>query len=410
MNQGEEWGTIDVRQHNLRTLLRHVHRHGPTTRAELGRMTGLTRSAVADLVAELVARDLVLETPVPAESTRRGRPGLVVAPRNDSARVLAISIRAEILHTAWVGLGGTVEHMTTVRHESVPDDPGPSLNQLAKLVASQMDVAATGPLAVGVAVPGLVQAAEGVVALAPRLGWQDVPLAEELRRRIGLTVPVVIGNDSNLAALAEHVRGAGRGHDNMIYLEAGLGVGGGIIVNGQLLQGGPRGYAGEVGHMVIGDSTTSCYCGGHGCWQTQVGGDALLRRAGLVFTDSRDRRTALDEMVARVDSGDPAALATLAELVPSMGAGIATLLAIFDPDETILEGLFAVVLRHFGESLRAAIDEGGPTLAAIPANLVPGQLGDNARLMGAAEGAIDAFLNQLVPYVERIRVPDPVAR
>ena len=80
MGAGSGRDAVSVRQHNLRTLLRHVHQHGPTTRAELGRITGLTRSAVGDLVAELVARDLVLESPVAAESTRRGRPSLVVAP------------------------------------------------------------------------------------------------------------------------------------------------------------------------------------------------------------------------------------------------------------------------------------------------------------------------------------------
>ena len=408
MGAGSGRDAVSVRSHNLRTLLRHVHRHGPTTRAELGRITGLARSAVGDLVAELVARDLVLESPVAAESSRRGRPGLVVAPRDDSARVLAISIRAETLRTAWVGLGGTVEHVTEVRREYVPDDPGPSLNQLAELVARQVDAAAIGPLAVGLAVPGLVQAADGVVALAPRLGWRDLPLAKELRRRTGVTVPVVTGNDSNWAALAEQVRGAGRGHDNMIYLEAGLNVGGGIIVNGQLLQGGP--YAGEIGHMVIGDSTTPCYCGGHGCWQTQVGGDALLRRAGIAVVDLTDRSAVLTGLLARADRGDPEAIAALAELVPPMGAGIATLLSIFDPEQIILEGLFATVLRHCEELLCAAIDEYRPALAAVPAKLVVAQLGDSAPLLGAAEGAIAAFLSQLDPYVERVRVADSVAR
>ncbi len=407
MGTGSGRDAVSLRSHNLRTLLRHVHRHGSTTRAELGRISGLTRSAVGDLVAELVVRDLVLEWPAAAESSRRGRPGLVVAPR-DSARVLAISIRAETLRTAWVGLGGTVGHVTEVRHERVPDDPGPSLNQLAELVARQVDAAATGPLAVGLAVPGLVQAADGVVALEPRLGWRDLPLVEELRRRTGVTVPVVIGNDSNWAALAEHVRGAGCGHDNMIYLEAGLSVGGGIIVNGQLLQSG---YAGEVGHMVIGDSTTPCYCGGHGCWQTQVGGDALLRRAGIAVVDLTDRRAVLTGLLARADRGDPETVAALAELVPPMGAGIATLLSIFDPEQIILDGLFATVLRHCGEQLRAAIDEyAGPLWPLFPAKLVVAQLGDSAPLLGAAEGAIAAFLSQLDPYVERFRVADSVAR
>lgn len=162
--------------------------------------------------------------------------------------------------------------------------------------------------------------------------------------------------------------------------------------------------------MMIGDSTTPCYCGGHGCWQTQVGGDALLRRAGIAVGDLTDRRAVLTGLLARADRGDPEAVAALAELVPPMGAGIATLLSIFDPEQTILEGLFATVLRHCGEPLRAAIDECRPALAAVPPELVVAQLGDSAPLLGAAEGAIAAFLSQLGPYVERIRVAESVAR
>ncbi len=118
----------------------------------------------------------------------------------------------------------------------------------------------------------------------------------------------------------------------------------------------------------------------------------------------------LGALVARADNGDPDARAAIMELVAPMGAGIATLLSIFDAEQTILEGLFATVLRNFSVELHAAIDECRPARTGGPALLVPAQLGNSATLLGAAEGAIAAFLSQLDPYVERVRVADSVSR
>jgi predicted NBD/HSP70 family sugar kinase len=392
MSVGTGRDTVGVRRHNLRTVLRHVHLTGASTRVELGRVTGLTRSAVGDLVAELIARELVTESDPEASGGRRGRPSLLVAPRDDRARVLAVNIRADSLRTAFVGLGGTVSEVREVPHHHVPDDPGAGLDQLAGLVRAQLDTLAAPPLAVGVSVPGLVRATDGSVALAPLLGWRDLPLAEELRRRVDVEVPLVTANESNLSALAEHLRGAGRDHDHMIYLHAELGVGGGFIVDGRLLLGGHPGYGGEVGHMVVDPGGQPCYCGGHGCWETQVAADAVLRHAGITAEGAAGRRTALAELLARADDHEPQAQAALAALVAPLGAGIATLLSLFNPERIILGGLFAHLLQHFEPALRDAVEYHRPTLSNRSVDIVPAQLGRQAPLVGAAEAAIDAFL------------------
>ena len=406
MSQGTGRDAVGIRGHNLRTLLEYVHRFGPTTRAQLGEITGLTRSAVGDLVAELSAREFVLESVVDGHAGR-GRPSLLVAP-DDRSKVLAISIRAETLRAAWVGLGGGVGAVTEVHHEYVPDDAGPSMDQLADLVRAQLAASDTTPLAIGLAVPGLVRVADGVVALAPRLGWRDLSLTNELRKRVDLEVPLVTGNDSNLAALAEHLRGAGREQGDMIYIEAGLGVGGGIIYDDRPMPAASAAGS-EIGHMVTELNGAPCYCGGYGCWQTQVGGEALLQHAGIAASDARGRRAALTELLDRADQSDPRAVAALAALVPAIAGGIATLLAVFGPDQIILDGVFASVLRHCEQDLRAAIVEHRPVLSTDEVKLVGAELGVLAPLLGAAETAIQAFLNDLVPYAERIRVPKPVA-
>ncbi|MHA6630956.1 ROK family transcriptional regulator [Pseudonocardia sichuanensis] len=392
MGVGTGRDTISVRRHNLRTVLRHLHLSGPSTRVELGRVTGLTRSAVGDLVAELIARELVRESDSEASGGRRGRPSLLVAPRDDRARVLAVNIRADTLRAALVSLGGTVSEVGEVPHDHVPRDPGAGLDQLANLVRDRLDALAAPPLAVGISVPGLVRATDGSVALAPLLGWRDLPLVAELRRRVDVDVPVVTANESNLSALAEHLRGAGRNHDHMIYLHAELGVGGGFVVDGKLLLGGHPGYGGEVGHMVVDPGGLPCHCGGHGCWETQVGADAVLRHAGITVEGASGRRTALAELLARADDHDPQAQAALAALVRPLGAGIATLISLFNPERIILSGLFAHLLRHFEPELRDAVEYHRPALSNRSTDVVPAQLGGAAPLLGAAEAAIDAFL------------------
>jgi predicted NBD/HSP70 family sugar kinase len=396
VTSGSGRDTVSVRRHNLRTVLRYLHVNGPTTRTQLGKITGLTRSAVGDLVAELAAGELVSESDVVTEFARsRGRPSLLVAPRAEAARVLAVVIRDDTLRAAWVGLGGSVGKVVEVPHDYVPGDPEPSLDQLTAVLRGQLRDSARPPLAIGVAVPGLVRATDGAVALAPRLGWRDLPLADELRRRIGVDPPIVTGNDTNLIALAEHLRGAGREHEHMIYLGSELGVGGGIIVDGRLLQGGHPGYAGEVGHMVIGDAALPCYCGGHGCWETQVAADAVFRHAGMTVTGAHAREAALADLLARSEQGDTEARDALTAVLPAFAAGVATLLSLFNPGRVILGGVFAHLLQHAEPDLRAAIAHRRPVLSNGPVDLVPAELGVQGPLLGAAEAAVDAFLTGL---------------
>jgi predicted NBD/HSP70 family sugar kinase len=393
VTSGSGRDTVSVRRHNLSTVLRHLHVNGPTTRTQLGKITGLTRSAVGDLVAELSARELVSESDVIAEFGRtRGRPSLLVAARADLARVLAIVIGDDTMQAAWVGLGGSVGAVAEVPHDYVPGDPEPSLDQLTALLRGQLRDSGHPPLAIGIAVPGLVRATDGAVALAPRLGWRELPLADELRRRIDVDAPLVTGNDSNFTALAEHLRGAGREHDHMIYLGCGLGVGGGIIVDGRLLQGGHPGYAGEVGHMVIGDGALPCYCGGHGCWETQVAADAVFRHAGVTVTGAHARKSALADLLTRSARNDTAARDALTAVLPAFAAGVATLLSLFNPGRVILGGVFAHLLQHAESDLRTAIAYRRPVLSNGPVDLVPAELGVQGSLRGAAEAAVDAFL------------------
>ncbi|MDR7302873.1 ROK family protein [Haloactinomyces albus] len=380
-----------LRRHNLRTLLRHLHLQGPTSRAELGEVTGLTRSAIADLVGELTTRGLVLEEGAGQPHTQRGRPPLIVSPRDESAYVLAVVVDVDTIGIGRVGLGGTILEEAETQHEHVSGDPTRSLDQLTGLVQEWLESTETSPVAIGVAVPGIVRARDGLIARAPNLGWRNLSLGDELRHRTGLSLPIVIGNEAGLAALAEHRRGAGREYSDLVYVSAGVGLGGGIITGDRLLTG-HTGYGGEVGHMITHPGGRYCHCGGRGCWETEVGADALLRHAGV--HDPADRHAALDALFVGADQAETPALEAFRALCTPVATGLANLINIFEPERIILGGLLRSLIRHAGDELRTALDD----LRGLPeldVDLQPAQLGEHGRLLGAAEAAVNSFLARL---------------
>ncbi|MBM9509352.1 ROK family protein [Actinacidiphila acididurans] len=394
--------TPDVRRHNLRALLRHLHLHGPCTRTGLGEALGLTRSAVADLVAELTRRGLVTESAAARATTAgRGRPSLTVAPDGRRARVLAVDIGVDEIRMALVGLDGSVAATTVLDQVPEPGDPARTLDRLAQAVDG-FTAGRTRPLAVGIAVPGLVDGAAdapdggpSVVSFAPNLDWHQVHLADELRRRVRLEMPVRLGNTCNVAALAELLHGAGRGHRNMLYLYARVGVGAGIIVDGRLL-GGPGWAGGEVGHMLFAPGDRPCRCGSSGCWETEVGGDALLRHAGLPAGRGHARRARMTELLERADRGEPQAVDAVTALAPAVATGLSSLQALLGTELIVMGGLFSHVLRHARGTLEDALRAGRSRLGVRrETELLPAALQTGAPLLGAAEIAVEAFLDDL---------------
>ena len=233
-----------VRQRNLARLLRLVHVDGPLSRAALTEATGLNRSTIADLVATLVRQGLVEER-APDPSRRVGRPSPVVGA---DPRVVAIAVNPEV---DAVELGAVGLDRSIVLRERLPQPQLVSPEQTARIVAERIAAWREGPLAdarivgVGLAVPGLVRAADGLVRNAPHLRWIDAPLRDLVAA--ATEVAVTVGNDATLGALAEHLFGAARGVDDVVYLNGGAsGIGGGLIIGGMPVPGA-GGYAGEFG-------------------------------------------------------------------------------------------------------------------------------------------------------------------
>jgi len=364
-----------VRQRNLARLLRLVHVHGPQSRAHLTEATGLNRSTVADLVGELVMLGLVAER-APDPSRRVGRPSPVVTAHPD---VLAVAVNPEVdaLTIAAVGL----DHTARVR-ERIEVDHLLTPAETARLVGERLaawrsgELAAARFVAVGLAVPGLVRAEDGLVRNAPHLHWIDEPLRDLVSAETGL--PAAVGNDATLGALAEHLYGAARGIDDVVYLNGGAsGIGGGLIIHGMPVTGA-GGYAGEFGQNRP-RAAPEDRRAEDGVLEDEVTRSRLLEAVGLRAADE----PTLAQAIAASD--DPAVLAELARQRRILATALANAVNVLNPSVVVLGGFLATIAAHDPEALADAV-----AAQAMPSNIEGldirvASLAEDRLLIGAAE-------------------------
>ncbi|MEV5501486.1 ROK family transcriptional regulator [Nonomuraea fuscirosea] len=391
----------DIRRHNLGALLRHVHLGGPISRAELTAKMGLNRSTIMALTSDLTAAGLVREE-LPRETGRAGRPSLVVRPESAKVYVFAFDVGPDRLAVARVGLGGVILD----RKECVRDRDRFELDELTGTLsgfARQMrrktreDTVCVGAAA---AVSGGVRKGDGVIKFGPNLMADEVPFGDELARRLGLGLPISVGNDANLAALAEHSRGVGAAVRDLIFLHGDVGIGGGIIAGGHLL-GGHDGYGGEVGHMVVNPGGRACGCGSHGCLEAEVGERALLESAGRVAAGQHGR-DAVRTVVAAADRGDIVAQEALSRVGDWLGLGVANLVNIFNPEIVVFGGILRDIYLGSAAQVRTQLALHAMAPQRERLRLRTSALGDAATLVGAAELAFAHVLADPLEVLARV--------
>lgn len=377
----------EVRRHNLGAVLERLHLAGPLSRSELTKATGLNRSTIADLLAELTAVGLVEERPG-APGSGPGRPSPMVQVRPHRASVLAIELAVDSIAVATVGLGGHVYNLVRVARPRGRFSPEETVQDVAKLAGPLLDSlpADHSLVGVGVAVVGITRRSDGFVHLAPNLGWRDVPISAMLAGELDLGAPVLAANEADLGALAEHRRGGHPGIANLVYISGEVGIGAGVILDGKPLLGS-AGYAGEAGHTLINPEGSVCRCGAIGCWETEAGEAALLRLAGVSGGAGR-----LTEVAERATAGDERTLGAIANVGRWLGLGIGNLVNLFNPDLVVLGGLYQRLFTFLEPSV---LEGARRRMLAAPgqmATITCSALGPDASLIGAAELVLSSVI------------------
>jgi predicted NBD/HSP70 family sugar kinase len=373
-NRGTNLDT--VRRYNLSRILGLVHHAGAVSRSTLTRETGLNRSTVADLVGELTALRLVVEAE-PDGARSVGRPSPVVRPHPDCV-AFAVNPEQDAITVGVVRMHGQV--LSQVRHEL--DEPL-GVEETVRVTARLIEDLRAGLPAsavvtgVGVAVPGLVRTPDGLVRLAPHLGWVDEPVATLLAEATGYAC--FAANDASLGALAEHIFGAGRDVRDLIYLNGGpSGIGGGVIANGMPL-GGRGGYAGEFGHNLVTAPDGPLEPSTGGVLEDEVNRARLLERLGLKSADPVELERAL------LDSDDPEVRREVSRQLGILSIAIRNAINVLNPELVVLGGFLGSLHAVDAELLERLV--AGQTLSASyeDVRIVRATLGPDLLLIGAAE-------------------------
>ncbi len=245
---------------------------------------------------------------------------------------------------------------------------------------------------VGIGAAGFVGADRSTVLFAPNLAWRDEPLGKDVQAQVG--VPVVVENDVNAAAWGEFRFGAGADVDDLLMVAVGTGVGGGVVIGGELLRGS-FGVAGEIGHMRVVPNGLPCGCGRHGCWEQYASGRALVREARSRVWDgdplldlAEGNPVAITgEMITKeAHAGDALCISLLADLGQWLGEGIASLAAVLDPGVVVIGGGVADAGELLLAPVRKAIEDNLPAAENRPHLRVRiATMGNEAGMIGAAD-------------------------
>lgn len=384
----ERNGSFDgVHRRNLARVLGLVHLEGPLSRARLTAETGLNRSTIAALAGELVDLGLAEER-APDPTKRVGRPSPVVAP---DPRVVAIAVNPEVdaVTIAAVGLGGRipVRERIEVDHLVAPEET-------ARLTADAIGRWRGGELrrarfvGVGLAVPGLVRASDGLVRFAPHLEWREEPIRAFVEDATGL--PTAVGNDASLGAIAEHLFGAGRGVDDLVYLNGGAsGIGGGLIVHGRPV-GGTSGYAGEFGQNRPGIASPDDRRASRGMLEDEVSRARLLDAVGLRGADEPTLAAAIRSALDGTQPGPIAAELDRQRRI--LATALANAVNVLNPSLVILGGFLATLADLDPDALRAAMAAQAMPAAVEDVDVRVAALGEDRLMIGAAEAAFGGLL------------------
>jgi predicted NBD/HSP70 family sugar kinase len=380
-----------VRRHNLGVVLRHVSEHGPRSRATIALETGLNKTTVSSLVTELIGLDLLVERGLDYRGTV-GRPGQVVELSASGVVALGVEINVDYLAVRALDLTGEERHGALEARDNRRVSGPEVLEHVAALVEDALAAvkeAGLRPVGATVGLPGLVDADRGVLLVAPNLGWRDVPVVDDLRRRLGEPgFPVRADNEANLAALAELWEGTARGLSDVLYVSGEIGVGAGLIVRGELFRGS-RGFGGEFGHMTLDRGGRPCACGSRGCLETLVGLEALLELAGLPAMGATGGSAGpVRELVERAGRGDERALGALEEAGRWLGVGIASAANLLNFQAVVLGGFFGQLAPWLEAPIAAELEAHLLGSSWATPRILPSTLGPGAAVRGAAASSL----------------------
>jgi glucokinase-like ROK family protein len=398
-----------MKLHNLQAILQMLLHYQPISRARLVELTGLSSTTITNLISELLEQGVVVEVGASPPGPRGvGRPRTLLRLVPEARHAIGIHIGVGSVRVAVADLHAQLSNPLTLSHplEHTAKEVLTETAGLVRQAINQSRVAPQTIVGVGVGASGLVNPHTGINVMAPNLGWRDVPIRDWLAEDFNL--PVVVDNNARAMALGEAMFGAGRDVHALAFVYARIGVGAGIVVDGQLFRGSAAG-AGEIGHTTImPDGGQPCRCGNTGCLETLVSEPAIVARAraladedrsGVLATHLRQGEgNAFEQVLRAARAGDAASQAMLTEQACYMGIALANLVNILNPDLIVLGGILAQGEDLLLPTIEATMHQRAFAGLGERVRVQTASAGANAGIVGAAALALDTFFYRQPDY------------
>jgi glucokinase-like ROK family protein len=404
--------TIDLRAINREIVLRCLYFEGPMSRLELSQQTHLSVATVTNLVNEYLKEEVVIETGQMESEGGRPRIILTVNPRYG----YFVGIDVGETHVQMDLFDLTLKKLNTVRYLVSPHDNAPQtyidhIDVGLHELCSPNAVRPQTILGIGIGLPGMVERSGALTVSSPIWKWQNVAFGELIRAKIPL--PVYLDNGAKAMTLAETWFGAGRGHKNLITILIGTGIGSGIITDGNLYRG-PTNSAGEFGHTIIVLDGRPCRCGSQGCLEAYAGAPGIIATLRDLAPDSPlldthqqpdNQLAVLSNIVRGAAEGDPPAAQTLRITAHYLGAAIANLVNLLNPERIVVGGWAGLEIGEaIRDDLRKWLNRYALPLSRDVVQVDLCQLGQDAVCMGAACLVLDQFLAGNTKFMRKERV------
>jgi predicted NBD/HSP70 family sugar kinase len=364
-----------TKQHNRDLVLKTIFENETISRAEIARITKLTRTTVSDVVAGLLSEGLVKE--VGLGESIGGKPSILLSLVADSRYLIGVNLAQNKFIASVVNLRGEIKKTVEV---PVQGGDGERAIQLVYQILDQLVKKEWKPIVgIGVGTPGLINTREGIVVNAVNLDWQDLPLAHLLEERYRL--PVSILNDSQATAIGEFVYGDHQSDSNLIVVNLSHGIGAGILINGRLFQG-DGGGAGEIGHVLVQENGLLCRCGRRGCLETLASARAILQCAESLPNSAE--MTTLDAIETKFYADDPAVKEIVLKAGHHLGTSVGSLVGTLNIKKVVLTGDMTRFGARWLDAVAQAMSQAALGRMVQETQLEIGKLDYRACILGSA--------------------------
>ncbi|MTW84439.1 ROK family protein [Virgibacillus dakarensis] len=392
MKMKQTWNQFVVKKGNKSLVLEKIIEHSPISRADIANHTGLNKGTVSSLVSELLEEQLIYESG-PGVSSGGRRPVMLLF--NQLAGFsIGIDLGVNYILGVITDLQGNIHHETRVKFNQLSyEEITEKLFSIINYLITSAPKSAYGIIGIGIGVPGTVSN-DGEILVAPNLGWRNISLKEIVEEKYNL--PVTVENEANAGAYGELKFGAGKDLDHIIYVSAGIGIGVGLILNGDLYKG-TNGFSGELGHMTIEANGERCRCGNVGCWELYASEQALLKDAKQIDLNLTGDELSLEYLNELAENGDETVRSLFHKIGGYLGVGINNIINIFNPQKVIIGNRLATSEEWLKNPLNESVNSRELWFHQNDLQITFSKLSTHSSALGVAAFSVEKFLQVDVP-------------